>query len=96
MAPRRIAFSKAAEADLDRLAAFIASGSPARAARAIARLREGIKPLADFPELGVKAAEQARHLFIRSGKSGYVVRYQILDDVILITRIWHGKEGRLR
>lgn len=91
---RRIAFSKAAEADLDRLEAFIASESPARAAQAIVRLHKGVMPLADFPELGVKVSKHARQLFIRYGKGGYVVRYQILPDLILITRIWHGKESR--
>ncbi len=37
-----------------------------------------------------------RNAYIRFGHSGYVVRYKIEGDAVLITRIWHGKEARRR
>lgn len=72
------------------------SASRRRAARAIARIRRGIRNLEDHPELGVAVDDGFRQLILRYGKSSYIVRYRVLPDVILITRIWHGKEDRPR
>jgi len=52
--------------------------------------------LADFPELGVSVGEGLRQLILRYGKSAYVVRYIVLENTIIITRIWHGRENRPR
>lgn len=93
---RRIAFSRLAGADLDRLEAFLGAESRGRGERAIARLQRGIRQLADFPELGVAVDQGLRQLVLRYGKSGYIVRYRVVGDIILITRIWHGKEDRPR
>lgn len=35
-----------------------------------------------------------RNAFIRFGRSGYVARYKVEADTVLLTRIWHGKEDR--
>jgi plasmid stabilization system protein ParE len=91
---RRIEFARSAEADLDRLAAFLATESRGRAERAVARIIVGVQNLADFPELGVAVGGGFRQLVLRYGKSGYVVRYRVLEDVVLITAIWHGREDR--
>ena len=93
---RRIEFSARAGAGLDRLEAFIATESRGRAERAIARLLRGIDQLTDFPELGVAVGEGLRQLVLKYGKSGHIVRYCVLGDVIFITRIWHGRENRPR
>lgn len=91
---RRIEFARRAEADLDRLAAFLATESRGRAEQAVRRILIGVQSLADFPELGVAVGGGFRQLVLRYGKSGYVLRYRVLDEVILITAIWHGKEDR--
>ena len=93
---RRIVFSRRAGADLDRLEAFLATESRGRAERAVARILRGMRNLEDFSELGVAMEGGLRQLALRYGKSGYVVRYHILDDIVLITRIWHGREDRPR
>lgn len=93
---RKIIYSQHADADLDRLEAFIAADSRRQAARAILRIRRGLQNLQDFPELGKDVGDGFRQLVLRYGKSGYVIRYRTLDDAILITRIWHGKEDRPR
>ncbi len=35
-----------------------------------------------------------RDLFITFGKSGYWLRYWVMNDSIIIVRIWHGLENR--
>jgi plasmid stabilization system protein ParE len=91
---RKIVYAQRADADLARLEEFIASESRRQASRAIARILRGLRNLENFPEMGRDVGEGCRELVLRYGKSGYVIRYRVLDDAILITRIWHGKEDR--
>jgi len=92
----RLLLSRRAERDIDRLEDFIASETRGRAQRAMAKLDDGMRRLKRFPELGVSIGKGYRQLYIASGKSGYVVRYRVLEDAIVIVRIWHGKENRPR
>jgi plasmid stabilization system protein ParE len=91
---RKIVYSQRADADLARLEEFIATESRRQAARAIARILRGLRNLEHFPEMGKDIGEGFRELVLRYGKSGYVIRYRVADDAVLITRIWHGKEDR--
>jgi toxin ParE1/3/4 len=90
----RVILTERARADFDRLHAFLASKSPRTAKRAVQRIIEGIDLLALFPRSGVVVKGAIRNAFIRFGRSGYVVRYKVEADTVLITRIWHGKEDR--
>ena len=91
---RKLVYSQHADADLERLEAFIAAESKRQAARAIARIVRGLQNLQRMPELGKDIGDGFRQLILRHGKSGYIIRYRVLDNSILITRIWHGKEER--
>ncbi|HRE44962.1 MAG TPA: type II toxin-antitoxin system RelE/ParE family toxin [Terricaulis sp.] len=91
---RKIIYTQRADADLARLEAFIAAESPRQAARAIARITRGLETLQEFPEIGRAIGGGMRQLVLRYGKGGYVIRYRLRDDVILITRLWHGREKR--
>lgn len=93
---RRLIISRRAESDFDRLEAFIAADSPGRAERSIDNLRKSVNRLRRFPELGVSIGEGRRQLYVKNGKSAFVVRYRIFDDAVLIIRLWHGKEHRPR
>lgn len=92
----RVILTERARADFDRLHAFLAAKSPRSAKRAVQRIIEGIDLLALFPNSGVIVKGAIRNAFIRFGRSGYVVRYKVETDTVLITRIWHGKEDRPR
>ena len=92
----RVVITERAQADFDRLHAFIAAKSPRSARRAVQRIIEGIDLIALFPRSGVVVRRDIRNAYIRFGHSGYVVRYKIEGDAVLITRIWHGKEARRR
>ncbi len=90
----RVVLTERARADFDRLHAFIAAKSPRSAKRATQRIVEGIDLLALFPHSGVVVKGDIRNAFIRFGRGGYVVRYKIDADTVLITRIWHSKGKR--
>jgi plasmid stabilization system protein ParE len=57
-------------------------------------LRDAFAILAEFPGVGVAVRGGYRQHAVRFGKYGFVVRYRVTDDAILITRIWHGLQNR--
>ncbi len=89
-------YLKSAEADLERIGAFLSKSSAGRAERAIDRLERGLKNLCDFPEMGVAVENGLRQMVIRDRWNAFVVRYRMTDHHILVTRIWHGMENRPR
>jgi toxin ParE1/3/4 len=85
-----------AQDDLKRLHAFIESHSPAAAKRAIDTLIAAIDKLIELPEMGRPwdLDMNFRELPVRFGARGYVVRYRLVDDDVIIVRVWHGLEDR--
>ncbi|PCJ84853.1 MAG: plasmid stabilization system protein [Thiotrichaceae bacterium] len=83
-------FTPRAAHDLKRLRTFIAKHNPTAAKRISKNLKESILLLLDNPELGVESDELpgVRDYFPRS----YFVRYIVKNDVVIILRVWHGKE----
>lgn len=59
-------------------------------------LREALRAIGRRPFKGrpSKKRENLREFTLKYGKSSYLVRYEISDDLVRITRIWHGKEDR--
>ena len=91
----RLGYSQEAVDDLARLREFIAEKNPEAAARIAKRLVGGIEKLKAFPSLGrpVEKApepERVRDLFL----GNYVVRYLVLEQSVLILRVWHQREER--
>ncbi|MCC6787646.1 MAG: type II toxin-antitoxin system RelE/ParE family toxin [Hyphomonadaceae bacterium] len=41
-----------------------------------------------------KRRQDLRGFTFKHDKSSYFVRYRVTDDLVAITRIWHGKEER--
>ena len=82
--------------DLKRLHAFIAPHSPRAARRAMARLIEAAEALRTYPEMGRLWHQDltVREWSVRFGARGYVIRYRVLEDEIVILRVWHALEER--
>ena len=82
--------------DLERLHAFIEPYSPVAAARAIDTLIGSAESLIDFPEKGRPWEPEMdyRELSVRFGAKGYVIRYRLFEDQIIIVRVWHALEDR--
>jgi len=85
-----------AQDDLARLYEFIQPHSADAAARAIVTLIEAAEALCAFPEKGAPWLPDPdfRELFVPFGARGYVLRYRVLDDRVLIVRVWHTREDR--
>lgn len=86
--------SRAALADFDRLAAFLALVSPGTEERMLATLRAVILNLGEYPEIGVHEYGDRRKLAVRFGRSGYEVRYRYNGTDVLVSRIRHMLEDR--
>lgn len=85
-----------AQDGLRRLYEFILPHSAPAATRAIDTILENIDRLAVFPEMGHpwEPDMDYREWPIRFGAKGYVVRYRLFEDQIIIARVWHGLEDR--
>ncbi len=88
----KLFFTDAAKADLVRLREFIAIKNPGAARKISKKLRAGILRLCDHPNIGVNIPEFPGLQDLVSGD--YVVRYTVLEQEIIILRVWHGKENR--
>lgn len=90
----KIDYTEDAIEDLIQLREFIAAKDPSAANRYARSLLEGIVRLEVQPHLGhavyyAPEPENIRDLIV----GNYIVRYALLDEQILILRIWHHKEN---
>ena len=85
-----------ARGDLQRLFEFIAAHAPEAAARAVQAIVAGVDQLSDFPETGRPWSPDMayRELTVPFGARGYVVRYRVFGERVIIVRVWHGLEAR--
>lgn len=93
---RRVELRPAAGRDLDRLVSFLAKLDERAADRRERWLRESLRALGRHPFKGrpYKGRQTLRQFTLKQGKSSYLVRYEVTDEAVVITRIWHGKEER--
>ncbi len=88
-------FSPAAILDLQRLRDFLRPKSPEAARRAGEVIRQGVKVLGSYPEMGRTIddlPEQFREWVTDFGNSGYVARYRISNDAVKVLTVRHQKE----
>ncbi|MDH5572548.1 MAG: type II toxin-antitoxin system RelE/ParE family toxin [Gammaproteobacteria bacterium] len=90
----KIDYTEDAIEDLVQLREFIAQKDPAAAERYARLLIDGITRLESQPHLGhsvyyAPEPENIRDLIV----GNYIVRYALLDEHILILRIWHHREN---
>lgn len=82
--------------DLDRLAAWLRPRSARAAETAADALEAGIASLTQFPDRGAPLARGVRELFVPFGRDGYIIRYRVKANRVLILRLWHSREDRGR
>jgi len=96
----RLRYTDGALADIDRLYLFLAEKNVDAAQRAVSEILEQIKILKQHPKLAPVAEDDpdSRDWVIRFGKSGYVARYWLDEDIdeIVIAAIRHQKEAGFR
>jgi plasmid stabilization system protein ParE len=83
--------------DLSRLYAFLVTKSPGAATNAIAAIRHGVLELERFPAAGrltPTGGPRQREWLISYSNSGYVVRYEIDGDTVIVAAVRHMRENR--
>lgn len=85
-----------AQDDLRRLHAFILPHSSDAADKAISTILSAVDHLGEFPESGKPWDHDTgfREWPVQFGAKGYVVRYRLSDDALIIVRVWHSLEER--
>ena len=84
-----------ANGDLRRLHNFLKEKDPGAARDAIAKIRDAVCIISDFPDIGIQLSLYFRQIYIPFGKGAYIVHYRkISENEIAITRVWHSRENR--
>ncbi|AFZ59237.1 type II toxin-antitoxin system RelE/ParE family toxin [Anabaena cylindrica FACHB-243] len=91
-----IVWTETAISDLNRHYDFIALSNADAAARAIQAIVASGGTLQQNPRRGAIIDEIAglRKLIVAFGKYGFIIHYVILEDEVIILRIYHGRENR--
>ncbi|WP_395945051.1 type II toxin-antitoxin system RelE/ParE family toxin [Brevundimonas sp.] len=87
-----IRFSVAARSDQQRLLDFIREKSPDAAAHAYSVLLGAFDQLMEFPLSG-RSVGSSRICVARFGQGGYVIKYRVYGDVVVVSRIFHLREN---
>lgn len=92
----QVIFAPAAVRDIQRLRDFLAPKSADAARRAGEAIRQGVKMLATYPLMGRMVDDLPQHYrewLIDFGDSGYVARYRVDDDRVVILAVRHQREA---
>ncbi|ERR1035441_8875610 len=92
----RLNWSPQSLRDVARLHDFMASQSRDAAKRAIKTIRQGVKLLSKFPEMGRPVEElptEFREWVIEFGSGAYVALYHYDGKDIVILAVRHGREA---
>ena len=90
-----VALTPGALADLDRLDTFLRDKNPVAADRMLGALNAAFASLASNPFMGHKVhGSSLRARIVGFGKGGYVCLYDVRGKVVLVARVFHGREDR--
>lgn len=90
-----LVWSPAARRDLIRLREFIEPNNPHAARRSSEKIRKAVNLISDNPAIGTRIeGREDYELFTPFGRDGYILRYQIIKQRIVVLRIWHTREDR--
>jgi plasmid stabilization system protein ParE len=89
-------WSQPALVDLDRKHQFLVATDPELAIKAVQAIVQSGKSLEDNPQRGTPIADTPglRKLLVPFGKYGYVLHYILLNEEVLILRVYHGRQNR--
>ena len=85
-----------AKEDIHRLHQFLRKKNPRAAVNAVKAIRAGARKLGSYPKIGRPMDDDSgrRELFTAVGQWGYVLRYMLDGDDVVIVRVWHTSEDR--
>jgi plasmid stabilization system protein ParE len=78
-----------------RLREFIEPHNPEAARSAAQALKKAAGLIVRYPGIGKRLeGRQDRELVVPFGQRGYIIRYRLDEDAVVILKIWHGLEAR--
>jgi plasmid stabilization system protein ParE len=91
----QVVLSRNAGLDLERLHRFLAEKNPDAARRAMRTIRDKLRALEQFPRLGPADPDRpgTRQFFLPDGAAGYVARYEVQEDTVVVLAIRHMREA---
>jgi plasmid stabilization system protein ParE len=90
----KVILAPRAELDFQTQVAWLKLHSPAAGRKAALRIVEMIDLLADFPQLGLGMNSRTREKQFQFGRDGFVIRYRLEDDALIVMRIFHSRQDR--
>ena len=88
----RVVWSARALADVESIAAYIASDSPAYAAAVVKRIASSTRNLSRFPSSGREVPEYQDPAIREVFAYSYRIIYKVDDEEVLIAAVVHGKQ----
>lgn len=74
---------------------YIAERNHDAALKVYARIEERAQSLLELPELGHPGREPGtRELTVTGTRYAFIVVYRVVDDVIEVAAVWHGRQSR--
>ena len=91
-----IVWTESAVDDLNHHYDFLKINNADAAARAVQGIVYSAESLQENPRRGtaISQSQGLRKLFVSFGKYGYVIHYTLLEDDVIILRVYHGRENR--
>ena len=92
----QVIFAPGAILDVQRLREFLRPKNPLAARRAAETILKALQVLGQQPQIGRPVEdfpEQYREWLIDFGDSGYVARYRLVGEVVIILALRHQKEA---
>jgi plasmid stabilization system protein ParE len=91
----RVALSRTAIQDIERLVQFLRETNPEHAQATIGLILDAIAVLQDHPLIGRPTEGDLHELLISRGRSGYVAlyEYRVATDQVVVHRIRHQREA---
>ena len=90
----RIVWTGRASSDLARLHEFLAEVNPRAAKAIVQRIVVAPRRLLDAPRSGERLAVFAPREIRRILAGDYELRYELVDDMSHVLRVWHVREDR--
>ncbi len=92
----QVVWSPKASRDIDRHYNFLLTRDPTTATKAVQKIIKTGGSLAQSPYRGTIVQQKTglRKLLVAFGKYGYLIHYMVIEEEVVILRVYHGRENR--
>jgi plasmid stabilization system protein ParE len=92
----KVVWTVEASASLESQRLYLSEINPALADRAVRKIIATCESLSNFPTRGapVKGTPGLRKLLVSFGKVPFVIHYAVLDEDVLIFKVYNGRQQR--